>query len=154
MNLATKTNVSVGSWHRNSIKRTDLQCSTTYGYLTTNIRMVPALLVMQTTLGITLCNNLRDINLSIFESVPQVIFEVHSVHDLVLPAVLFCCHYWQKCCLRRWGVCLMLQSGDILAFWKIIRQKAQYCQSESLYKGAILIICAYQHHSTFRIDFE
>ena len=49
-----------------------------------NTRAVPALLVMQTTLGITLCNNLRDINLSIFESVPQVIFEVHSVHDLVL----------------------------------------------------------------------
>ena len=106
MNLATKTNVSVGSWHRNSIKRTDLQCSTTYGYLTTNIRMVPALLVMQTTLGITLCNNLQDMNLSIFKSVPQVIFEVHSVHDLVLPAVLFRCHYWRKCCLRR--VFLML----------------------------------------------
>ena len=66
-----------------------------HGHRTTYASMVPAPIVMQTTLKITLCNNLQEINLSIFRNWAwsQWISAI---------AVVFRCHYWHQRCSKPW----------------------------------------------------
>ena len=119
-----------------------------YGFLATNTRTVPALLMMQTTLKITLCNNLRDINLSI-------LCICASSQWFSAIAGVFCCQYLQNLCpslvtfwqsekivIQKW----FLESITALSKWITIKSAIQYDRPLL----GILIIHAYQYHSPFK----